>query len=246
MNYFRRSLKRWFLCCLRLCLIALALSPQTFAENNGAVQEKNNSHQTEVGVYLDRFLDRVSIAADAAEIVKSADVHRRHAESLLKEGMRDEAISELRQAGEIIAAAGNREDQDPFLQKYLNEITETVLALDAPALKPDAISQSDQAQIDVAVNSYDRRAINGIRVVVDRLQNYRSMMTLIFREEGIPEWLLAVGLIESGFDTSALSHKGALGIWQFIPETAARYGLKGTKFNDERRNPEKSTRAAAR
>jgi membrane-bound lytic murein transglycosylase D len=71
------------------------------------------------------------------------------------------------------------------------------------------------------------------------------MMAQIFREDGVPEWLLAVGLVESGYDAAALSPKQALGIWQFIPETGLRYGVQRTALVDERRHPEKSTRAAA-
>jgi membrane-bound lytic murein transglycosylase D len=79
-----------------------------------------------------------------------------------------------------------------------------------------------------------------------RLAVYRPMMARIFREEGVPEWLLAVGLVESGYSTAALSAKQALGIWQFIPATGSRYGLQQSALVDERQHPEKSTRAAAR
>jgi membrane-bound lytic murein transglycosylase MltF len=72
------------------------------------------------------------------------------------------------------------------------------------------------------------------------------MMTQVFREEGVPEWLLSVGFVESTYNTGAHSPRAAHGIWQFIPGTGNRYGLKQTAWTDERSNPEKSTRAAAR
>ena len=72
------------------------------------------------------------------------------------------------------------------------------------------------------------------------------MMAQIFREEGVPEWLLGVGFVESTYNSGAHSPKEAHGIWQFIPGTGDRYGLKRTAWTDERGNPEKSTRAAAR
>jgi Transglycosylase SLT domain len=72
------------------------------------------------------------------------------------------------------------------------------------------------------------------------------MMAQVFREEGVPEWLLGVGFVESTYNTGAHSPKAAHGIWQFIPGTGDRYGLKRTAWTDERGNPEKSTRAAAR
>lgn len=72
------------------------------------------------------------------------------------------------------------------------------------------------------------------------------MMAQIFREEGVPEWLISVGFVESTFNSRAHSPKEAHGIWQFIPGTGDRYGLRRTAWTDERENPEKSTRAAAR
>ena len=68
----------------------------------------------------------------------------------------------------------------------------------------------------------------------------------IFREEGLPLELLTVAKVESNFDPSALSPKGARGLWQFMPATARRYGLRVDAIRDDRLNEEKSTRAAAR
>ena len=68
----------------------------------------------------------------------------------------------------------------------------------------------------------------------------------IFREEGLPLELLTVARVESNFDPSALSPKGARGLWQFMPATARRYGLRVDALRDDRLDGEKSTRAAAR
>lgn len=68
----------------------------------------------------------------------------------------------------------------------------------------------------------------------------------IFAEEGVPLQLLVVAEVESGFDPSALSVKGAGGLWQFMPDTARRYGLRVDKRMDERLHAARSTRAAAR
>ena len=72
------------------------------------------------------------------------------------------------------------------------------------------------------------------------------MMRRIFAERGLPEGLIYVALVESGFSPYARSPKDAVGIWQFIEGTARRYGLKVNGRVDERQDPEKSTRAAAR
>jgi len=78
-----------------------------------------------------------------------------------------------------------------------------------------------------------------------RSQVYEDMMKRIFREKNLPEELFYLALIESGFNPYALSRAKASGIWQFMTKTAKRFGLKVDKWVDERRDPEKSTYAAA-
>lgn len=67
----------------------------------------------------------------------------------------------------------------------------------------------------------------------------------IFREEGVPEALVWLAEVESSLDPKARNPVGAAGLFQFMPPTAKRFGLS-TRFPDERLNPEKSARAAAR
>lgn len=78
-----------------------------------------------------------------------------------------------------------------------------------------------------------------------RSQAYEGMMKKIFRDKNLPEELFYLALIESGFDPNAQSAAKACGIWQFMTKTARRFGLKVDKWVDERRDPEKSTYAAA-
>ena len=80
---------------------------------------------------------------------------------------------------------------------------------------------------------------------ISRLRTYRPMIQRILREEELPPELIWIGLVESGYDPAARSPRNALGIWQLIPQTATTYGLKMDQ-RDERADPEKSTRAAAR
>ena len=79
-----------------------------------------------------------------------------------------------------------------------------------------------------------------------RLGRYRPMIEKIFREESIPLDLIYLAQVESHFKPLAVSKAQARGIWQFRKSTAIRYGLKVTRDVDERSDPEKSTRAAAR
>jgi soluble lytic murein transglycosylase-like protein len=68
----------------------------------------------------------------------------------------------------------------------------------------------------------------------------------VFAEEGLPVELIVVAAAESGFDPLALSPKGARGLWQLMPATAQRFGLRVDRLADERTDPARSTRAAAR
>ncbi|MBI3476378.1 MAG: lytic transglycosylase domain-containing protein [Acidobacteria bacterium] len=85
-----------------------------------------------------------------------------------------------------------------------------------------------------------------LQKAVQRVQGLRPVLEPILREEGVPQQMAAVVLVESGGQSTALSPKGARGLWQFMPVTARRYGLVVTAALDERLDPYKSTRAAAR
>lgn len=75
---------------------------------------------------------------------------------------------------------------------------------------------------------------------------YLPRIREVFAAEGVPKDLAYVALVESAFKTGALSRAKAKGMWQFIADTGRRYGLAQDWWVDERSNPEKATRAAAR
>ena len=78
-----------------------------------------------------------------------------------------------------------------------------------------------------------------------RAGRYDDLIRQTFRDEGLPEDLLFVSMIESGFNPRARSKAHAVGLWQFIESTGQMEGLNSTRWVDERRDPVKSTRAAA-
>ena len=84
--------------------------------------------------------------------------------------------------------------------------------------------------------------ISGLR----RAGRYRPMIQRILDEEGLPQELIHVAQAESGFFPRAVSRRRATGMWQFIKSRGQEYGLMQTPYTDDRLDPEKATRAAAR
>ena len=81
---------------------------------------------------------------------------------------------------------------------------------------------------------------------LSRGQRYLPRIRETFASEGVPQDLAYLALVESAFHTRALSKAKAKGMFQFIPETGRRYGLAQDWWVDERSDPDKATRAAAR
>lgn len=79
-----------------------------------------------------------------------------------------------------------------------------------------------------------------------RAATYMPMVRQVFAEEGVPQDLAYLAVIESGFRNEAKSRAKAVGMWQFIRSTGRIYGLTANAWVEERRDPVKSTRAAAR
>ncbi len=81
---------------------------------------------------------------------------------------------------------------------------------------------------------------------LDRSGRYMKMMRDILKQNGLPQDLIYVAMIESGFNNNAYSRAAAVGPWQFIRGTGSRYDLDINGWEDERRDPVKATWAASR
>jgi len=79
-----------------------------------------------------------------------------------------------------------------------------------------------------------------------RSGRYHDMMVATLKEQGLPQELIYLAQAESGFHPQAVSKAGARGIWQFMASRGSGYGLHHNMWVDDRQDPEKSTRAAAR
>ncbi len=78
-----------------------------------------------------------------------------------------------------------------------------------------------------------------------RSGRYRDAIRKTLRGKSLPEDLLWLSMIESGFDPAARSPAGAMGLWQFMPETARLYGMSVDRWSDQRLSPQTATDAAA-
>ncbi len=81
---------------------------------------------------------------------------------------------------------------------------------------------------------------------LERSGRYFPVMQPILKEEGMPDEIIYLTMIESGVNPVARSWAACVGLWQFLKSTGELYGLKGDWHTDDRRDPEKATRAAAR
>jgi membrane-bound lytic murein transglycosylase D len=101
------------------------------------------------------------------------------------------------------------------------------------------------AVVSGAIAYLQSHARGYIENVLKRLGQYRPMISKVLRKQGLPQDLIYLAGPESAFNPYATSRKGAKGMWQLMSGTAALHGLKENRWVDERRDPLKSTQAAA-
>ncbi|MFZ4403786.1 MAG: LysM peptidoglycan-binding domain-containing protein [Pseudobdellovibrionaceae bacterium] len=95
------------------------------------------------------------------------------------------------------------------------------------------------------INYFTGRGSQHMERYLARSTRYEKLMKKVLRDNGLPEDLFYIALIESGFSSKATSHASAVGYWQFIRGTGKRYGLEINALVDERRDPVVATQAAA-
>jgi len=99
--------------------------------------------------------------------------------------------------------------------------------------------------VDQYLTYFTGKGERSMRLWLERSGRYFPMMTTIFATEGVPKQLMYLSMMESGLNPTARSWARAVGLWQFIKSTGGLYGLDGNFYYDERRDPVKSTVAAA-
>ena len=152
--------------------------------------------------------------------------------------------------------AASQPDQVSYDKSPLDGILEMTFPVD-PSLK-NKVSEQVQATVSQlpleesdavigAINFFStERGKKIIAAGLRRQGRYKPMIERILAEEGLPQELIFVAQAESGFLPRAMSNKLCVGLWQFAKFRGKEYGLNQTAATDERMDPEKATRAAAK
>lgn len=201
----------------------------------------------QVDAARDEFDLAVEVLMDLPESLPDRAVLERRAEEFIREIHKYDLES---------LGAGESPEGLVFTQSPLDGILDLTFPVD-PNLKDKVIEsvKASSSELPLVVNDAVLSYINyfssprGQKVFMygwKRAGRYRPMIERVFREEGLPVELIHLAQAESGFMPRALSNKAAAGMWQFIRFTGGLYGLESSSERDDRLDPEKATRAAAR
>ena len=129
--------------------------------------------------------------------------------------------------------------------RHVNEVLDQVLLADKMSPGWD-LANIDNHRVDSWVTKFTTspRLKPQFAIWLDRKSKYQPMISAKLTERDMPQDLIYLAMIESGFNPTARSPKAAGGLWQFISETGQRYGLTVNKRVDERNHPDKATDAA--
>ena len=109
----------------------------------------------------------------------------------------------------------------------------------------DLFSQQDRKLVSKWLNYFQNNGRKDFQGYIERGAKYKTIVKNILESQNVPIYFYYLAMIESGFKVHARSHASAVGMWQFMAGTAKRYGLKVNSYIDERRDPIRSTIAAA-
>jgi len=173
-------------------------------------------------------------------------------QDLWADGDKDGAIKVLDDAYSLVLSVKN-EQEDPDITQQKDDlrflISKRILEIHASRFRT---TKGFKNAIPLTVNKYVQRELDLFTgkekqfflAAYNRSGKYRPMIVRELKKAGLPVELSWLPLIESGFKVRALSRARALGLWQFIPSTGYKFGLKRNIWVDERLDPEKSTKAA--
>jgi membrane-bound lytic murein transglycosylase D len=224
---------------------------------------------------IDALVARVQASYDAGQtdakagnLEKAQENFDRAADQILKSGfgadsdprlskLSDE-IGEAGQSGDLNVSKDSADESDtPAEPAPIDEIADLTLPAGDPRLVTKAEKELIGVRHDLPLTVNDSvlqylsffTTVRGRAIVshgLDRAGRYDEMIRRVLKEEGVPQDLIYLAQAESAFQPQAVSRAGARGIWQFMPYRGEEYDLERTYWVDDRSDPEKATRAAAR
>jgi membrane-bound lytic murein transglycosylase D len=226
---------------------ALAASEQFFDAGRQAVE---NGHLNDARLAFDQALDRLLLVPGGAR----ADARVAAALDALVDRISAVELDALARGDGFTETTSEPASIDSLLSLSLPEIEfETLPAPDVvTAVREDLattvhdIPIPQNAKVLGYVEAFQGRLRGFLTDGMTRGAAYMPMIQEVFRQEGLPLDLAYVPLVESAFKPTALSRASARGVWQFMRATGRENGLEHDWYIDERADPEKATRAAAK
>lgn len=220
------------------------------------IVESEAAYQAGVTAYLAGHLDRARREFDrAVDLLLSAPAEVRGDARLEKQF--EKLVDSIHNYELVALKEGDGFAEQRSVPAPVDEIAELTFPTD-PRLKEKVEREVKDTSSDLplVINDYVLGYINyfsssnrgriSMGNSLQRAGRYREMISRVFREEGVPQDLIHLAQAESAFHPWALSRAGARGMWQFMASRGREYGLNVNWWVDERQDPEKSTRAAAR
>jgi peptidoglycan lytic transglycosylase D len=216
----------------------ISSASRTFGMDAGAAPSQDEHSEDSAAVVHDEgILDEALDLLDAAQEAWTSGDEEKSLDTL------DEAYAHLLEI--------NANDQELSRQKEDIRLTISKRIMEIYASRY-TVARGIHKEIPLIINKYVKREIQMFRgrerrFFLDsykRSGRYRGEIVEALQKAGLPEELSWLPLIESGFKIRARSPARALGLWQFVPATAYKYGLRRNRWVDERLDPVKSTNAA--
>ncbi len=207
-------------CCLTLFLISGCASIQSRINATNQIEEDE--------------IVQIPVDPDSNELPIELELKGEAPETEAVEGASEELAEDESEADAVEAIAD--------IPPQMSPVKETSAPLKVYPEIPHHYNRHVQKWLDY----FQGRGKPHMKRYLERSARYLPAMQKILKENGMPEDLVYIALIESGFGSSARSHAGAVGYWQFIAPTGRRYNLTINSLIDERKDPYKSTIAAVK
>ncbi|MBD3319973.1 MAG: transglycosylase SLT domain-containing protein [Chitinivibrionales bacterium] len=224
----RKTHKQWII------ILGAVLFVSVIAVTYFTIRAYQYKNLLQHGLTLEEMLD--NIEKSIAEARKNPDQNKEELKAL---------IAKLEKTKSKLSTVKTHIREDDFGKFYEDPIERKIDEILRRFGETDYhIPEKMVERVKYHVNIYSGRMKRTVARYIGRRDRYFPMIIRIFKEKNMPTELAYISMLESGFNPRALSHAGARGLWQFMPATARRYGLRVDDQVDERLDPEKATYAA--